>query len=78
MNYSAGMNAVADKKKDEKECRFWLTRNWLSVILRYSLTGAAPAEQQPKIKLGCPGETPKRPAPLWTVAYRLGPSFRGL
>ena len=23
-------------------------------------------------------ETPKRPAPLWTVTYRLGPSFRGL
>jgi hypothetical protein len=21
---------------------------------------------------------PKRPAPLWSVAYRLGPSYRGL
>jgi hypothetical protein len=24
------------------------------------------------------GETPKRPATLWTVTYRMGPSFRGL
>jgi hypothetical protein len=54
-----------------------LTTAPLYAILGPDSTGAAPADRQPAPKAGWWGD-PKRPATLWTVTYRLGPSFRGL
>jgi hypothetical protein len=54
-----------------------LTKNTLCAILRLDSTGAAPAESAASNKSWLAGETRKRPATLWSVAYRMGPSYRG-
>jgi hypothetical protein len=55
-----------------------LTTALLYVILKLNPTGAAPAEERPGNKSLAEWGNPKRPATLWSVASRLGPSYRGL
>jgi len=61
--------------------RFLLTDFRLSLIIRKvrprSGVGGRPALSLGALSLQAK-VVPKRPATLWTVAYRLGPSFRGL
>jgi hypothetical protein len=42
-----------------------------------SSAGSGAGQTAASNKSSLSGETPKRPATLWTVTYRMGPSFRG-